>query len=202
MNTRRHGGIATSRRVLAAFSSAAIVSCGEGPGPETGAVVSDAPRRVADSTRPLYSPTPEILTGNRVAGIEFDPLAVRAGDRIGSLMLNSIEVRVAYDSTRVGTARFSGHVELSGWTKRHPEADLRDVDLCFEADSTSAARLPRWRGDGRRAWFCFENQTEAKQMLGPPSDSTPATVIVDRFNLRRGLTDEVNSARLVRVRGQ
>jgi len=118
------------------------------------------------------------------------------------MTLESIEVEVAIDSTRIGTARFSGQLELSGWTKRHFEADLRDVDICFEADSTSAARMPRWRGDERRAWFCFENQTEARRMLGPPSDSTPTTVIVDRFNLRRGLTDEVNSARLVRVPGQ
>lgn len=169
-------------QLLGVVFCASILGCGDSPRSETEVV--------------------RILTGNRVAGIQFEPMTVRPGERIGAMTLDSIEVRVAFDSTRVGTARFSGQAELSGWTLRHPEADLRDVDLCFEADSTSAARLPRWRGDERRAWFCFENQTEAKQMLGPPSDSTPATVIIDRFNLRRGLTDEVNSARLVRVPSQ
>lgn len=185
--------------MLATCWSVAIFGCGDGPRPETEAVVSDGPRRVADSTRAALPRAPEILTGNRVAGIAFDPLAIRAGDSIGSLTLNSIGVRIALDSTRVGTARFHGQVELSGWTKRNHDADLRDVDVCFEADSTSAAQMPRWRGDERRAWFCFENRTEAKRMLGPPSDSTPATVIIDRFNIHRGLSDEVNSARLVRV---
>jgi hypothetical protein len=113
------------------------------------------------------------------------------------MSLDSIDVRTAFDSTRVGTARFSGLVELSGAKLRHFDSD--SDALCFEADSASAARLPRWAGDERRAWFCFSNRAAAQSALGPPGDSTSATVVIDRLTIHRGLSDEVNSARFVRA---
>src|SRR3712207_7969887 len=61
--------------------------------------------------------------------------------------------------------------------------------VCFEADAESAARLPRWGGDDRRPWFCFENQAQARRALGPPSDGVKATVVIDRFVIHRGLSD-------------
>lgn len=180
---------------LAVLWCAAIVACGDASRTET---------RSVDSATPAPAPPKTVgnswvLTGNDVAGIVFSPTKIRIGERVGELTLESIEVRATPDLTRVGTARFRGEVVLSGATLRHPEADLRERDLCFEADSVSAARMPRWAGDERRAWFCFENQAEAQRLLGPPSEGTNATIIVDRFNIHRGLTDEVNSARLRRV---
>lgn len=133
------------------------------------------------------------------SGIPFDPSTVRVGAEIGSLVLDSITARMALDSSHVGTARFRGEIRLSGWTMRHPDADAYRVMTCFEADSASAARLPRWRGDERRPWFCFSNRGDAARALGPPSDGVPVTVIIDRFTIHRGLSDEVNSARLVRL---
>ena len=141
-------------------------------------------------------PAERILTGNRVAGIRFDPSAVRVGMRIGSMVLDSLEVRTAFDSTRVGTARFSGNVELTGAKLRHFDSDA-DA-LCFEADSASAAKLPRWDGDERRAWFCFSNRSAAQAALGPPGDSAAAKIVIDRLTIHRGMSDEVNSARFVR----
>jgi hypothetical protein len=130
-------------------------------------------------------------------GIRFDPATVRAGDRVGTLVLDSISARRAVvDSSYVGSARFRGELELRGATMLHPEPDARAH--CFEADPPSAARLPRWAGDERRPWFCFENGSEAARALGPPSEGVEATVVIDRFTIHRGLTDEVNSARLVR----
>ena len=136
-------------------------------------------------------------SGNRIAGIRFDPDSIEVGARIGAMTLDSIDRRTAHDSTRLGTARFSGVVELSGARMRHFDSDA-DA-LCFEADSASAARLPRWAGDERRSWFCFTNRAAAQSALGPPGDSTPATVVIDRLTIHRGLSDEVNSARFVRV---
>ena len=137
------------------------------------------------------------LTGNRVAGIGFDPTAIAARTKLGAMSLDSIAVRTAFDSTRVGTAWFSGEVELSGAKLRHFDSDANA--LCFEADSSSAARLPRWQGDERRSWFCFSNQGAARAALGPPGDSANAAIVIDRLAIHRGLSDEVNSARFVRA---
>ncbi len=133
-------------------------------------------------------------------GIRFNPATLRKGANVGALVLDSITVRQAVvDSTPVGMARFRGEIELHGWTMRHPDPDAYRVVTCFEADSSSAARLPRWKGDERRAWFCFSNRADAARALGPPSEGRPATIVVDQFTIHRGLSDEVNSARFVRI---
>lgn len=138
--------------------------------------------------------------GTHRPGIRFDPSTVKHGTNVGALVLDSITVRRALaDSAYVGTARFSGAIELSGWTLRNPDPDLYRVLTCFEADSSSAARLPRWSGDERRAWFCFSNRAEAARAIGPPSEGVRLTIVVDQFTIHRGLSDEVNSARFIRL---
>ena len=133
-------------------------------------------------------------------GIRFNPATLTKGTSVGALVLDSIIVRqTVVDSTHVGMAHFRGEIRLSGWTMRHPDPDASRVITCFEADSSSAARLPRWKGDERRPWFCFSNRAEAAQALGPPSEGIPATIVVDQFTIHRGLSDEVNSARFIRL---
>jgi hypothetical protein len=36
-------------------------------------------------------------------------------------------------------------------------------------------------------------------VLGPPSEGVPATIVIDQFTIHRGHSDEVNSARFVRL---
>lgn len=168
------------RAVQAAASIVlALVACSRAP-PNDAARI-DTPR--AEPLRP---------------GVRFDPATLQPGTSVGALVADSVASRVTpIDSTRVGTARFRGEIELNGQTMKHPDSDVQAV--CFEADSLSAARLPRWQGDERRPWFCFTNDAEARRALGPPSDGVGATVVIDRFTIHRGLSDEVNSARLVRA---
>jgi hypothetical protein len=132
-------------------------------------------------------------------GMRFDPAATTPGMAVGGLTVDSVEAqRAEVAGVLIGTARFSGEVTLSGETVRHP--DYPDVPaICFEADEASAARLPRWAGDERRAWFCFENQEAAVRTLAAPGEVRSATVTIDRFTVHRGLSDEVNTAVLVRV---
>lgn len=132
-------------------------------------------------------------------GIRFDPATTVRGAVVGVLTLDSIEAQRAIDSSYVGTARFSGEIELSGATLRNFDPDLSGRLTCFEADSSSSARLPRWSGDERRAWFCFTNNDDAARALGPPSDSVRATIVVDSFTIHRNLSDAVNSARFRRL---
>ena len=170
-------------------ASVSLLACGESPSP-----------RPADDDNPATSSAPP---GERTdaPGIRFDPSAVRRGDTIGVLVLDSIVAqRNIIDSTYVGTAGFRGRIELSGRTIPHFDSDLRDGSICFEADSAAAARLPRWQGDLRRSWFCFSNSADAASALGPAGTERAASIAIDDFVIHRGLSDEVNSARLVEVR--
>jgi len=134
-------------------------------------------------------------------GVVFDPSRVRPGDTIAGLVVERIVANhTPMDSTLVGTAAFRGTIELAGATMRHPEADATK-DVCFEADSASAARLPRWAGDRRRAWFCFSNASAAARELGPPQTERPAHVVISHFVIHRGLTDQVNAAQFLRLAG-
>ncbi len=132
------------------------------------------------------------------SGLLFDPATVRVGDKIGDLTLARLETRTAYDGTVLGSAHFSGEIRLTGNTFRHPE--FPDVSaVCFEADSASAQRLPRWTGDTRRAWFCMSNSERAATLLAPPGEIRPADIVVGEYLIHRGASDEVNSAKLLRV---
>ena len=131
-------------------------------------------------------------------GARFDPIRIKPGDSLAGFVVDSVARRRAYDSTLLGDVRFRGEVALTGRTMRHPDhPDFRAV--CFEADSASGERLPRWQGDERRAWFCFEDRERAERLLAPPGIEREASVVVDRFTIHVGMSDEVNGARLVRV---
>jgi hypothetical protein len=178
-------GVARAALAACAFEFAPL-GCGDANQTEISHVDS------IETTVPSSQPRPTRY------GLRFDPATLRRGARIGELVVDSISAQRAIDSTYVGTARFDGQIRLSGWTIRNPDPDLHRVAVCFEADSASSSRLPRWQGDERRAWFCFTNQSDAEQILGQASEGVPATIVIERFTIHRGLSDEVNSARLVR----
>ena len=188
------------RRVVRAAAGASIAAllagtCGGAqevpPDAAAGTDTSGAESAVASDTA--------ATAADQRPGIRFDPATVRPGDRIGTLVLDSIAAEpTVVDSTTVGSAWFGGEIQLAGTTLRHFDADLRDAASCFEADAASAALLPRWLHDERRPWFCFENAVEARAALGPPADGVAATVVVDRFTIHRTLSDAVNNARFVR----
>lgn len=143
-------------------------------------------------------------------GVVFDPLATRVGDSVAGLSVARVEVRrAAVDSTPVGTITFRGILLLEGQVVPHFDSEARTSDggapVCFEANARSAARMPRWRGDRRRPWLCFTNTDAARRALGPDTPGAAGMpererrIRIDDFTINRGLTDEVNSARLVGV---
>jgi hypothetical protein len=157
---------------------------------------------VDDARAPAYppesiDPDPAGAARERI-GVRFDPLQVRAGDTIAGLVVERAAVmRTALDSIPVGRIAFRGQLRLSGRTMPHLDAEVRDA-VCFEADSASASTMPRWAGDRRRPWFCFANPAGAARALGPAGTVRPATIIIDGLVIERGLSDQVNAARLVR----
>jgi hypothetical protein len=192
-----------ARGTLRAHSDAALERDAKGKLREFRRELTIAFRQAPCDSMPKQAGTAAIDVlphGSPRPGIRFDPRRIHRGSSVGALVVDSIFTQfVSMDSTWVGTARFRNEVELSGWTLRNPDPDLYRQLTCFEADSSSAARLPRWEGDERRAWFCFSNRLDAARALGPPSEGVPATIVVDQFTIHVGHSDEVNSARLVRL---
>lgn len=129
--------------------------------------------------------------------LTFDPSGIRSGQRIGTLAVDSAEVAWSESlSTWTGTVRFSGEIPLRGRAIRH--FDYPEVQsICFEADSAFARMLPRWPGDDRRPWFCFENDSTAWRILGTVDSTKPVDIVIDRFTTVRAFTDAVNSARIL-----
>jgi hypothetical protein len=133
-------------------------------------------------------------------GIRFHPATLRPGTQVGELVVDSLVVDgPLIDSTYYGVAWLRGQIQLSGWTLRHADSDLSDIALCFEVDSASAARLPRWLGDERRPWFCFGNRVAAARALGPPSEGVRATIVINRLTIRVSGSDDFNTANFVRL---
>ena len=125
----------------------------------------------------------------------FDPATARVGDTIAGLVLENLERQRAVSGEWVGSAHFRGTLLLTGQTFAHPDGPDYPFP-CFEVDSPSAPRLPRWEGDTRRPWFCFENSAEARSILDGSTPGRRFSIRVDRFTIHRNLTGAVNSARL------
>lgn len=128
----------------------------------------------------------------------FDPATAHRGDSVAGLEMDSVQTQRTPSGEWIGTVRFTGSLLIDGRTFRHPDGDDYPFP-CFEADSGSGHRLPRWAGDERRPWFCFENHVDARTRFGGPAPDRPATIRIDRFTINRNLSDAVNSARLVDV---
>lgn len=193
--TRPHRSARATRATRVALAALAALAVACSSAADEGQPARAGTPGAADSA-PLAA---RDLPPERTAGVVFDPLAVRPGDSVGALQLAAIEAaRAAADTAVVvGRATFTGELELAGRTLRHFDADVRAV--CFEADLGSAGRMPRWRGDERRPWFCFRDTDDAARRLAAPGVERAARVVVADFTIVRGLSDEVNQARLVRT---
>ncbi len=127
----------------------------------------------------------------------IDAVTVAPGDSVRGLVVDSVAVSMAYDSTAVGTVKLRGEFVIVGQITAHPDTELNA--LCFEAESVSKFELPRLQGDNRRPWFCFSNISDARRLLAPFTPGRMYRVVLDQFTIHRGLTDQTNSARLRHV---
>jgi hypothetical protein len=137
--------------------------------------------------------------GAQRPGLRFDPDTLAPGSAVGELALDSVWRRGPAAGRDADSAFFAGEITLSGSTVPHPDPDAAEVAVCFEPDPSSAARMPRWVGDERRIWFCFENVGNAAHSLAAPGEEVGATVVIDEYRIHYGPSDEVNTARLLEV---
>jgi hypothetical protein len=132
--------------------------------------------------------------------VVFDPARVQVGDTVAGMVLESKDVAQSMpDGEWVGSVRFAGQTTVSGITRAHPD-DPDSPALCFELDRESAVRLPRFSGDERIGWFCFDEPAEARRLLGAaPPKKVRASIVIDRFTYSWSHSDVVNEAHLARV---
>lgn len=132
------------------------------------------------------------------APVISQPGQLRAGDTVAGLVVDSVAATWGAGAGEwVGLVRFHGRVRLAGHRVPHFDADVHAV--CFEADSQSARRLPRWPDDERRPWFCFSNTAAASRLLGATDTLERVTIVIDSFTTVRAFTDAVNSAWLAEL---
>jgi hypothetical protein len=131
------------------------------------------------------------------SGVRFDPTSLVPGDRVGDLTADSLSVRQAGDTGWVGLVHFRGELLLGGHAGRPP--DSQPDAVCFEPDSVSGARLPRWTRDRGRPLVCFTNPAAAARDLGSAAEARPATILIDGYTVQRGAAGLTSVARLVRL---
>jgi len=145
----------------------------------------------------LTLPACEGEESGAASGVRFDPTSLVPGDRVGDLIADSLSVRQAGDSGWVGLVHFRGELLLGGHAGRPPDGQPDAV--CFEPDSVSGARLPRWTRDRLGPLVCFTNAQAAARELGSPADARPATIVIDAYTVRRDAAGLSTMARLVRL---
>lgn len=178
--------------VLALFSAACGSdgrSAADGAAPDT--LLSPA------ETPPDTAPAPAPGGPGKVV---FDPDRVQVGDTVAGMVLESKDIaRSMPDGEWVGSVRFAGRTTVSGITRAHPD-DPDSPALCFELDRESTVRLPRFSGDQRIGWFCFDEPAQARRLLGAaPPAKVRASIVIDRFTYAWSHADVVNEAHLARV---
>ncbi|MCD8490125.1 MAG: hypothetical protein LRZ84_26185 [Desertifilum sp.] len=149
-----------------------------------------------------------LLLGGCVASSEsstpqshvFNPSQVEVGDRILGLELAAVDVS-PYQERYTGTAKFKGEVTVSGQFVANDSHFEGDTGVpCFYVDETSATQLPRFVGDERMSWFCFDNPEVAKTAFGgnnPVQEN--AKIVIDNYQIVYAPSDVVNQATFKRI---
>lgn len=184
------------RKFSALLALALVSSACDGGGSGTADAAPDTLLSPAETPPDTASPPAPGAPGRAI----FDPDDVEVGDTVAGMVLESKDVaRSMPDGEWVGNVRFAGRTTVSGITRAHPD-DPDSPALCFALDRESAVRLPRFSGDERIGWFCFEDPAEARRLLGAaPPAKVRASIVIDRFTYAWSHSDVVNEAHLARV---
>jgi hypothetical protein len=182
-------------RVWAAPLIALVLSgCGDAPEPQAG-----DPSGGAAAPEDVGAPAavPAFAT--------FDPATIEPGDTVLGLTVVSADLdRALEDSVWVGEVVFEGDLVVHGIYQRHP--DWPQVELpCVEVvQPPSVARIPRFPADAYtgpdpRTWFCLENAQVALDLLGQPEPAREVVIALDRYAVRRNLSDVFDTAELAEL---
>lgn len=185
-----------SRYPLAVFSILSLVC--------TGLVSAFALVRGNASEPPITSAglTAQLSVESQANGAEnrFDPTKLKPGDRFLGLEVVSVEANSLPNYGFIGKARFRGEVTVSGTFDAGSQPDDELGVPCFYVDEASSQQLPRFLGDERTVWFCFNNPEEAKQALGGVrTEGKKVTIVINDYETVYYPSDVYDTATLVRV---
>lgn len=104
---------------------------------------------------------------------------------------------------------YDGHITVSG---KYFRSDIGG-NLCFSVNSTTDYLIPRESTDKRVAWFCFQNESSAKSLLGIAKEPyytkyipVPydlgfglATIVVSNYVVNNMATEASDTARLEKI---
>jgi hypothetical protein len=127
----------------------------------------------------------------------FDPAGLVTGARVLDMVVERLRIEKAHDSTLVGSVTFAGDVRLRGTLIDHPDDMV--TATCMRLDSLSAARLPLWRGDTRKRWLCFSNDSLARAALAGVAEGAEIEVRIRRFTTVWQYSDVYDTAELAEV---
>lgn len=113
-----------------------------------------------------------------------------------------------YKNTESGFKNYQGLATLTGKFSRNLDPEYLDYmgdDICFEPNKTSAALIPRPKGDTRDVWFCFSNFDAAKKTFKLPDNikkgycqyEGQATIHIKDYHLFIEETEGFDSTQLV-----
>lgn len=94
----------------------------------------------------------------------------------------------------IGEIRYAGEESVRGTFQMHPDAEF--PALCFFVDELDRGKLPRFRNDVRRPWFCFTNEDDVRRVA---KAGQTARIRIADYHYRYSHTDTYNSARFVRI---
>ena len=161
-----------------------------------------APDRDTGATLPAQ-------TTHSRSGLVLDPSSLASGDTLGPFRVATADFRRAYDdSVWVGTATFTGEIELAGLYATHHDGEyVGNIPCLYVADSLQG-RLPRLAADERAPWLCFPYSEAVVTALGPPPQRRTETtgeggvavrLVVDSLLYVYSFSDVFNEAAFVRA---
>jgi len=155
---------------------------------------------LAAKTNPSPTPTKDLSFELKAVDNHFDPRQLQPGEEFMGLEVVSVQTDSLPEYGVIGRVQFRGQIALTGTYEPNHQLSGNTKIPCFVVDEAAAKQLPRFRGDDRQVWFCFNNPEVAKQQLGG-QDTQPkkAIIAIDDYETVYYPSDVFDTATLVRV---
>ncbi|MEQ9670607.1 hypothetical protein [Coleofasciculus sp. G2-EDA-02] len=154
----------------------------------------------AAKTNPSPTSTKDLSFDLKAVDNRFDPRKLEPGNKFMGLEVVSVQADSLPNYGVIGRVKFRGQIAVTGTYEPNHQLPGNTEIPCFVVDEAAAIQLPRFQGDDRQVWFCFNNPEAAKQQLGG-EDTQPkkAIIVIDDYETVYYPSDVFDTATLVGV---